>query len=212
MRAPSRAPQFLGPDATIARYADQTGRSVDVPPFYLAFAQYRLAVIWKASIAAMSREIPQKVLQRSGRLSGCTAPRSSTDWHGGCASGWKSRHPGQRLTGQTLKRADRSGFSAGTSGMRRDQNSSTRAHTCPKRPLWNLRPSVWIRPCLRWTEGRQGRSLVRGDQTDGASCHRGEDGFATSAGRLRERRRRALASVHQSGPECRGSSLPSHGM
>jgi aminoglycoside phosphotransferase (APT) family kinase protein len=41
----SRAPGFLGPDATIARYADRSGRSIDALPFYLALAHYKLAVI-----------------------------------------------------------------------------------------------------------------------------------------------------------------------
>ena len=41
----SRAPGFLGPEATIARYADQSGRSIDELPFYLALAHYKLAVV-----------------------------------------------------------------------------------------------------------------------------------------------------------------------
>jgi aminoglycoside phosphotransferase (APT) family kinase protein len=41
----SRAPGFLGPEATIARYADQSHRSIDALPFYLALAHYKLAVI-----------------------------------------------------------------------------------------------------------------------------------------------------------------------
>jgi aminoglycoside phosphotransferase (APT) family kinase protein len=41
----SRAPGFLGPEATMARYADQSGRSIDALPFYLALAHYKLAVI-----------------------------------------------------------------------------------------------------------------------------------------------------------------------
>jgi aminoglycoside phosphotransferase (APT) family kinase protein len=41
----SRAPGFLGPDATITRYADRSGRSIDALPFYLALAHYKLAAI-----------------------------------------------------------------------------------------------------------------------------------------------------------------------
>jgi aminoglycoside phosphotransferase (APT) family kinase protein len=41
----SRARGFLGPEATIARYADQSHRSIDALPFYLALAHYKLAVI-----------------------------------------------------------------------------------------------------------------------------------------------------------------------
>jgi aminoglycoside phosphotransferase (APT) family kinase protein len=41
----SRAPGFLGPEATMARYADQSGRSIDAMPFYLALAHFKLAVI-----------------------------------------------------------------------------------------------------------------------------------------------------------------------
>jgi aminoglycoside phosphotransferase (APT) family kinase protein len=41
----SRAPGFLGPEATMARYAGQSGRSLDAMPFYLALAHFKLAVI-----------------------------------------------------------------------------------------------------------------------------------------------------------------------
>jgi aminoglycoside phosphotransferase (APT) family kinase protein len=41
----SRARGFLGPEETIARYANQSRRSIDALPFYLSLAHYKLAVI-----------------------------------------------------------------------------------------------------------------------------------------------------------------------